>query len=199
MDCFIVFLSLMFAVWSSSASQLRGDLQASTIHHFVRRELDLNATPTSSMDEGYPRAVAASHHSNNEEVQTRWDHATVQRKGNAGVSSKGPKLSEEERKKKKYECNRLCVQRYRFKYSKEGQEIAAKTLDPIEKARYDKKLEEIQKKRKQYKAKYFHDIKVGLEKNDPKAVARNLMNRIHNRQASRRWMRKKRAQQALHD
>lgn len=196
-SCFVICLSLHFIARSGSIPQSQTDLQTSTNGHFVRRELDLNVTPTASMEEEHSKVAVALTQSKNKDVEVQSNHMPRQAKEKGVVSSKGRKLSEEDKRKKKYENNRLCVQRYRFKYSKEGQKIAAETLGPIEKAEYDRKFNQLREKRKGYKAKYYQNVKIGVEKNDPKAIARNVMIQDSNRKASRKYMRRVRAQKTL--
>lgn len=173
-----LFWLLVFLI--SSNLQTNAFLQAMTNIQPVRRELDLNTTPTTSMEEDIA-SRAAIKQGEKEEVQSK-------------TKKKRIKLSEKERKIRKYTSNKNALQRYRFKYSTKGQELAAKNLNPIEKAEYDKKLESLRTKNKEYKQRYYDKIKVGVEHNDPRAIRQDLMQKLSNRNSSRKYMRKIRAQ-----
>jgi hypothetical protein len=109
--------------------------------------------------------------------------------------TKRGKMSEEEKRKLKYEKNKVFRERYRFKYSVKGQELAAKNLNPIEKVEYDKELERLRKKRREYRNRYFEKLQVGVENKDPHAIEQTEKNKKTTRDASRKRMRKVRTLQ----
>lgn len=185
-------LPRLLQLCGSAVTQIDQEASPEWYGDILRREIDLNVTPTASEAEISP--LAASERIpivQNEEVQSnrREDY-------HRDLQSLSPPIKKPV--KKQYECRKLSLKRFQFKFSRKGQELA-KELPFADKVKYDKDLERLRQKRREYRQKSIRKMRILVEQNDPIGLRRSQHFGEISRRASRRHYQKKRAKNAKQD